>query len=255
MRPSMPDLAQFQDAFAAALRGGEPLRSHGDPARLEAGMSVYRNTTFKGALDALRANYPTVERLVGTEWFTASAYAFLEIGWPSDPSLVTFGEHYPDFLGFFEPARSLAYLPDVARLDRGWTEAHVASDAPVLEASRLAAIEPEALLDLRLRLHPSARLAWCRSPAATIWRLNRPPAPEPGEVEIAWREEGAAIARPYAQVELMILDRAAFDLADACRRGETLGQAVTSGLATEPDADLTRHLADLIGFGLFQPLS
>jgi hypothetical protein len=250
----MPELADFQDAFAAALRRGGTPQGYGDPARLEAGMSVYRNTTFKGALDALRANYPTVERLVGSEWFTASAHAYLDIGWPSNPSLVTFGEHYPDFLAFFEPARPLAYLPGVARLDRSWTEAHVAPDAPVLEAPMLAGLGQDALFALTLRLHPSVRLAWFAEPAPTIWRLNRPPAPEPGEVTVERRAEGAVIARPYGQVEALVLDEGAFAFIDACRRGETLGQAVTAALAAAPEADLTQQVAELIGFGLFQPL-
>lgn len=251
----MSELARFQDAFAAALRGGGALQGYGNPARLDAGLSVYRNTTFKGVVDALRDNYPTVLRLVGDAWFNASAYAYLEIGWPSAPSLTAFGEHYPDFLAFFEPARSLDYLADVARLDRSWTEAHVAQDAPVLETAALASVGEAGLLALRLQLHPSVRLAWFRRPAPTIWRLNRPPAPEPGEVQIDWREEGAAMARPYGRVEFMMLDRPAFALAEACGRGASLAEAVEAGLAADPEADLTQRLAGLIGLGLFQPPS
>ena len=42
------------------------------------GIAVYRNTSIKGRIDALEANYPTVSRLVGTEWFRAAAREFVE---------------------------------------------------------------------------------------------------------------------------------------------------------------------------------
>jgi hypothetical protein len=34
---------------------------------------VYRNTVLKGCVDALAANFPTVLRLVGEDWFRAAA--------------------------------------------------------------------------------------------------------------------------------------------------------------------------------------
>lgn len=251
----MSELARFQDAFTAALRSGGVPCGYGDPARLEAGMSVYRNTTFKGALDALRANYPTVERLVGSDWFTASACAFLEVEWPGEPSLVAFGAGFPDFLATFGPARSLAYLPGVARLDRFWTEAHIAPDAPVLERDALSGLPPDTLFGLSLQLHPSARLGWFVDPSPTIWRLNRPPTPEPTEIQVDWRPEGALVARPDGQVEALIIDAAGFAFLGCCLRGETLGHAATAALNVEPEADLTRQIAQFIEFGAFQPLS
>lgn len=250
----MASLAAFQDAFAAALRDGRPPADCGDPARLEAGMTVYRNTVFKGLLDALRANFPTVERLVGADWFTAAAQAYLEVEWARAPTLMTFGESFPGFLATFPPAQALSYLPGVARLDRHWIEAHAAPDAPVLAADALAGMAPDSLFQLTLRLHPSARLGWFVDPAPTIWRLNRPPAPASDEAQVDWRAEGALVARPWGEVDALVLDAAGFAFLDACQRGEPLGGAATAALTADPQADLTRHIAAFIGFGAFQPL-
>lgn len=59
-------LAAFQDAFVAALTGA-PDSAAGEVAALvgQPGFAVYRNTLAKGCVDALRANFPAVERLVG----------------------------------------------------------------------------------------------------------------------------------------------------------------------------------------------
>lgn len=248
----MPELAIFQDAFATALRTGAALEGYGDPARLQPGLSVYRNTIFKGALDALAANYPTVERLVGRDWFCGSANAYLEIGWPHEPSLVAFGEFYPDFLLGFAPAEELPYLPGVARLDRWWTEAHVAPDAPVLGAEALAQRAPEALLETRLRLHPSVRFGWFTQPSPTIWRLNRPFL-DADDAKVVSRAEGALLARPHGRVEAMVLDPAGFAFLDTCHRGGTAGAAAVAALAVDPEADLPRRIAEFISLGAFLP--
>lgn len=68
------ELSHFQDGFVQAL-----LAPDDDlPAQLRAlvdqpGFSIYRNTVLRAASNALQANYPAIERLVGEEWFRAVA--------------------------------------------------------------------------------------------------------------------------------------------------------------------------------------
>ena len=54
--------------------------------------------------------------------------------------LVDYGEEFPDFLATFEPAAELPYLSDVARLDRFWTQAHVAADQTPIAAADIDGI-------------------------------------------------------------------------------------------------------------------
>ena len=80
----MSELLAFQDAFVAALAG--------DGARLSPwlvssdadapGLAVYRNTIAKGCVDALAANFPTVQSMVGEDWFRAAAALFAYLGDP-----------------------------------------------------------------------------------------------------------------------------------------------------------------------------
>ena len=134
----MSDLAAFQDRFSQALHLNGELGGNGDAEALRIELSVHRNTVYKALIDALRANYPTVEQLVGEEWFIASAYAFLAKNLPGEASLSAFGAAYPDFLTTLPATAELPYLPGVARLDQLWTEAHIAADADVLSLEALA---------------------------------------------------------------------------------------------------------------------
>ena len=175
----MSDLAAFQDQFSEALHHNGNLTGNGAAESLRIGLSIHRNTVYKALIDALRANYPTVEQLVGEEWFAASAYAYLAENLLEEASLSAFGAAYPDFLATLPATADLPYLPGVARLDRFWTEAHIAEDANVLAPEALVGAPSDSLFDLKLRLHPSARLGWFAEPSPSIWRLNRPPAPAP----------------------------------------------------------------------------
>jgi hypothetical protein len=69
-------LTQFQDQFAQALFSAEAGPEIA-PLACQPGFAVYRNTVMKGCIDALQANYPSVMRLVGEEWFRAAAALYV----------------------------------------------------------------------------------------------------------------------------------------------------------------------------------
>lgn len=144
--------------------------------------AVYRNTVLKGWIDALQANYPTVARLVGDEWFRAAALRFAREHPPRVPMLVEYGEGFSVFLESFPPAAELPYLPAVARLDRFWTECHMAPDEP-----------------------PPVRWAWFELPAYSIWSRTRAGDTDLGDVE--WRAEGALLTRRHDVVQWIGLQR------------------------------------------------
>jgi hypothetical protein len=215
-------LEQFQDRFARALIADTQLDSlTGQP-----GFAVYRNTVMKGCIDALQANYPAVARLVGDEWFRAAAALYVRANLPSSPTLLDYGASFSAFLAGFEPAAELPYLPGVARLDRFWTEAHMASDAP-----------PRGL-----RPHASARWAWFETqPIFTIWQRNRAAGPV-DESDIEWRGEGVLLFRTRDAVEWLPLDASGCALLDARAAGTPIG----------PELALAPLIALLTGKGVLQ---
>lgn len=269
----MTALARFQDDFAAALAGSASVAPVGPPSAALAGappdpalatsvaalvaqpgFAVYRNTVAGANVDALQANYPTVSRLVGDEWFRAAASLFAASNPPRLPMMVEYGEGFADFLAGFEPARELHYLAGVARLDRFWTLAHVAADAVALAGARIAALAPDALGRTRLRVHPAARWAlFDEAPVGAIWRRHRDAAPDAAVDldDLEWRGDGVLVTRPDDGVQWVAIDAATVAFLDACACGETVVQAAAAALEAQPDADLAETMKRLLDAGAF----
>ena len=104
-------------------------------------LRVYRNGFLRSCIEALRASYPSVERIVGAERFPALARPFVEANPPSTASLVEYGEHFPHFIDDAREVHRLDHLASFARLDRAWTEVFFAADVDT-EAARAARVSP-----------------------------------------------------------------------------------------------------------------
>jgi hypothetical protein len=247
-------LAAFQDAFATALQadGSAPATS---PmlARLieQPGFAVYRNTVLSACIDALLANYPAVERLVGAEWLRATAAVYARRHLPSHPILADYGHDFPAFLARFEPARELPYLPAVAQLDREWSEVHAAADVAPLDAGWLATCSPAELARTSLVPHPAARWRWDDGvPIYTLWSGNRFDSQFTGAA-IDWQPEGVLLTRPGETVLHCPLARAAVVFLDACAQRASLPVAAGAALAHAPALDFALLMRDLLLAGAF----
>lgn len=241
----------FHHAFSLALEGRfDALWPHlGTDERTLGAVAVYRNTSIKGRVDALEANYPAVSRLVGADWFRAAAREFVEVEPGGDPVLAAFGSGFPDWLAGFEPAMDMPYLAPVARLDRAWTQAHLAADAVPL-APPQAAAAGLALTAMPARLHPSVQLFWFDWTAPSLWLAHRFPSPQ---ADLCWlpEPEGLLIHRPGAEVQARRLSRAEWAFLDACRKGRPYGVASLSARSVRPRIKTSSLFADLIALGVF----
>lgn len=243
-------MTAFHEAFDAGLTGGDfsllwPHLKPGD--RTAEALAVYRNTSMKARIDALAANYPTILKMVGLDWFQGCARAFVVDHPGDDPVLVAFGGAFPRWLARFEPAGAMPYLAPCARLDRAWTEAHVAGAARRLDPERAAALGP-GLAGLTASLHPAARLFWFDWTAPSLWLAHRHPERE--SADMSWRPEpeGLLIYRPGDEVLGRRLSRPEWTFLDACRNGRPLGAAAMAagGAPREASALFGR----LLGLGV-----
>jgi Putative DNA-binding domain len=249
--------AAYQDAFAAALLADAPLASAPPAiAKLvrQPGFAVYRNTVMKGCIDALQANYPTIARLVGDEWFRAAAAVFVRQHLPTQPSLLHYGGPFPAFLAAFEPAQAVPYLADVARVDRMWMESHAAPDAPPLAANRVAALTAAQMGRLTLRVHPAARWSWSDEwPIHSLWSRDRDD-DGASSAPIAWSGEGVLITRPLGAVLVEPLSCGGVALLEACASGASIEAAAFAARDTEPGVDIAALIHQLLRAGAFSGL-
>lgn len=243
------DLDARQQAFAEAILDtalAPPsglVGPNGGPSARR--FAVYRNNVVVGLVDALKAAFPVVRRLVGEDFFAAMARVYVSREPPATPIMLDYGAGFPQFVGTFEPAAGLVYLADVARLERAWSEAYHAAEAAPLDPAILACLPPELLPGIRLHLHPSVRVVGSPHPVVTIWHSNLDGA-EPMPVNLDEGGQEALVCRPEAEVEVRTLPPGAAAFIAALASGAPVIDAAAVALQDDTRFDLAGSLTGLI---------
>ena len=214
---------------------------------------VYRNNVVVGLVGALEDTFPAVRRIVGEGFFRAAARVHALEEPPRSRLMSEYGRGFPAFLERFEPARSLPYLPDVARIERAWLDAYHAADAAPLAADALGAVPPEALGDVRLTPHPAARVLRSRFAANTIFAMNRLDGPVHA-VDPAVPED-TLVARPALDVNVMALPPGGAAFLMGLMDGHTLGRAAAVAVEDAPRFDLAVNIGAMLSAGVFAALA
>ncbi|MEM9437199.1 MAG: DNA-binding domain-containing protein [Pseudomonadota bacterium] len=208
---------------------------------------VYRNNVAVSLTEALVTAFPTIHGLVGDAFFRAMAGVFLRQHPPSSPLMMFYGAQMPDFLRRFEPAASLPYLPDAARLDLALRHAYHAQDVTPLPREALD-IPPEALMDARLGLAPATQIIRSPYPLYDIWQLQRG-GPKPGK-----GAQDVLVSRPAYDPVVDALPPGAPGLLEALQKGQTVEAAVdASGI--DPETALAPTISLALQRGLFTTLN
>lgn len=252
----MSRLASSQSTFAQALT--DPDRSAPTDVRRPGSnqaaqtkrFDVYRNNVAVAAIDTLRDIFPAVLKLVGDEFFQATAQAYIDHAPPSSPLLFQYGDTFGAFLDDFPPAASVPYLGDVARLEFARLQAYHAADATPLAISALAEIPSDEVAAITLVAHPAVSLIRSRYPVVSLWGASVGLASS-DDVDMACAEDALTV-RPELDVDTLILPTGGANFLDSLLEGDSLGIAAEAGAAAEPDFDLSAHLAGLFDAGTFE---
>lgn len=251
-RDSHPTIAAEQDTFARALLWHDeavpPSVRGPSGAAQHRRFTIYRNNVFASLTACLAARFPAVARLVGEEFFAATARAFIDRCPPASPALLDYGEEFAAFLQSFEPARGLPYLPDVARLEWHIATAYHAADARPVGASALQRLGEDAP-DAGIDLHPSCTALLSRYPVYSIWHTNthdevvRPIDADSGG-------EAILIVRPQLDVSVVRLDATgAYAFIAALKAGHSLELSAEIAVEIDRRFDLAAMLAALFRCG------
>ncbi len=237
------------DFAAALLDAGLPpppgLRAWNgsDPARR---FGVYRNNVIVSLVQALGDGFPVVKQLVGDEFFDAMAGVFVRAHPPTSPVLAYYGEGFADWLASFAPARSLPYLPDMARLEHARVQAFHAADASPLPAEAIArrCADAASLPASRPRLHPSLQVLRAQHDVHSLWAAHQHEGEWPA-FELEQPSAMLVLRDPSDEVLVIGIDDATADFIEALRRGAALADASHAA----PRASLADALALLIRHG------
>lgn len=212
-------------------------------------LAIYRNNVMVSLLGVLADSFPVTRALVGEDFFHAMGQCFVRQSPPRSAVMAEYGVGFADFVAAFEPARSLPYLPDVARLEWLRLRALHAADAPPLDQGRLAAVLASGadLAAARLVLHPSFALLHSAYAVVSLWAAHQN-AGDLSAVDLA-RAEAAWVLRPDLSVSVIPVDAAAGAFAAAVLDDQPLGAAAEAAVRADATFDLPATLAQLISCG------
>jgi hypothetical protein len=214
----------------------------------QARLAIYRNTANGTLVSALRLSYPAIQALVGPAFFEVAARQFIDHSPPSTAQLDSYGATFPDFLAQMPQAVSLAYLPDVARLEWDVNEVLHAPDTKPLDLGRLGQLNDAELQRVRFLPNPAVRLLQSAYPADTIWHavLTRDDSAL-ASIDLAAGPVSLYVSRSASGVDVRRIGEWQWRLTTALLAGRTLYQA----LVEVPDGEADVWLASLLASGCF----
>ncbi|WP_323760928.1 DNA-binding domain-containing protein [Maricaulis sp.] len=242
----MPDC--FYSDFAVMLRGGAASGAWSSHPDIAARCAIYRNNVVNSAIEALRAAYPTVNKLTGDRFFSPMAKAHWQNNPPQTRTMTLYGAGFAAHVRDYAPASTLPYLADIARLDRAWLEAMHAPDAVPCWARTVAAMAPQELPNLAPGLHPSVRVLHLDWPVHAVWSAHRFGQPA-GETRLAPQAEAVILYRPQTDVFSARLTAADAIFLDRLGAGASLSTASAAALVEDPFFDAAKAFGDALTAG------
>ncbi|MBI6690216.1 DUF2063 domain-containing protein, partial [Pseudomonas carnis] len=165
---------------------------------------------------------------------------------PTSPLISEYGGTFADFIQGFEPAWSVPYLADVARLERLRVRAYHAADCQVLDQHCvLRQLQGCAQLgQLRVRLHPSLATLESSYAVVSVWAAHQ----ADGAITSLnpWYAQGALVLRQGLVVKVFAIDRGSVTFINRLNQGAGLEMAIADALQASDEFDLHLCLTLLI---------
>lgn len=173
----MPSLLKLQQTFQQAIlqSAHDEVLSHIKPNHLlsqQTQFNLYKNSITGNLKKALSKIYPVCSQLVGEDFFLAMAGQYISQTPSRTRDLNLYGNDFAEFIADFEPAQSLTYLPDVARLEWAWHRVFSAADTVPFDFQKLAECYAAGTENIFFALPPQSTLLTSPYPIDQIWEAN-----------------------------------------------------------------------------------
>ncbi len=248
-------LDRYTTAFSDFMKTGNHavLSEFCEPDASMGFFDVYRNGYLRTVIEALAANFPVVETMVGTEYFKQLARAFVSEFPPTTSTLTGYGKDFPAFVGR-RINDDLPYLADVASLDFAWLRSYFSSSGNKIDAAELASFE-DRIVEIRLGLHSSAQLVSATWNVFEIWQIHRRGGSVDEKISIREVPQHILLWRPEQIVQARLLSESECAFFVAIKHGETLGVAADRAIGIESTFDLGREFSLMLEAQLLSPHS
>lgn len=210
----MPTLAELQhslqDFMLDNTAEAEQLTLETPQFSRQERLQIYHNAYRLRLIDALRNDFPALEKVLGEERFSEICSEFIAVSPSTNPSLRWLGEKFPEFL----QARDALHIGELAAFEWAQTMAFDAANASLASIDDIRALPPEAWMNMQLEFHPSVHTLWLKSNAPALWNgyikeegvvdLEVAITTEP-QAWLVWREDLQVVYRALEQSEASAL--------------------------------------------------
>jgi len=214
-------------------------------------LRLYRNNVFHTLIEALRAVYPVIYRLVGDEFFLILADRYIHAHPSLSGNLHDFGNKLSSFLQQFEPASNLPYLGDVAKLEWAYHHAFHAADADGIDISKFEQSAMANSETLRFILNPAASIIKSTYPILEIWQKNQDHFQGDDSIMLDGSLEFLLVNRIDCDIQFQRLEKNLYDFLLDLSLGATFSDACLAATKSGSDLNLAESLYFLIHYHVF----
>jgi hypothetical protein len=156
-------------------------------------LEIYANAYFYRLLDILKEEYLATLAVLGEDDFHNLVTGYLLEFPPTEPSVLYAGRYLADFLGGHPFRERLAYIADLARLERAVLEVFHHADVPALDAETMRAVPVAHWPNIEMRAHPTVAILDSEWPVNELLRAveNKIELHEPAHTAVSivvWRK-------------------------------------------------------------------
>ena len=246
------ELNQLQQDFIESSLGHDATTDlndalkHYSEAERDARLAIYRNNYYASMIDVVKDAFPTIEKLVGEEFFTALAKLYLKGHPPSNASLIHFGDAFAEFLATNEHTADMPYLPDCARLDHlQHASYHAANDAPIAPET-FASFTPTDIVEKKIRFVPSLKLLQSPYAIYSIWELNHVEESHSKQVN-AHTPESVLVLRHNLTVQIQQIEDELYTFLKHLEDTFPIGESIELTMSQYSDFNASAAIAFLVG--------
>lgn len=221
-------LASLTGLSLHAPQGPEGIFALPSGDSLESRWHIYASGYLARLVEALENDYPAVRRILGDGAFRSLTARYARCCPPRSFDIGRAGDRLAEFLESDLLTEGLPFLPDLAHFEWAVAEAFVAVDEAALAWSDLAAMTPEAVADVELRLCAGTRILRSRWPLFELRDCQ-----DRGDDELALQIEGRPLDALVFRHGFDVLRRK-LDEFDLCLLERAIEGVSLAQLADEP---------------------
>lgn len=246
----MVDLKLLQQDMTTYVLGQSPSTSLlssivETPLSAKDRLQIHRNNYRLTLSDALIGVYPIVMSFVGRDWLEASLKKFVTEHPPQMACLADYGGDFADFLGGFEPASSMPYLSDIARLEWAVHQCQNARDEKFMSAADWRNVAGPAAQSRTFKLVSAHSFIVSPYPLLDLWSVG---SGEDSDREIDLESGGMIllVIRPATEVLIYPLEIKEYTFLSLLEKGEcvlTAAKAVDWAHIGSPMVDAMQNFS------------